>query len=64
MIAYGDNDIGILRVDGTMDKWIERVNKIKNRNTKISVIKSAAHSFKGYEVKLSKSVEAFVREII
>lgn len=64
LITYGDNDIGILKIDGTMDKWIERVKKIKNPNTKISVIKSAAHSFKGYEVELSKSVEAFVREII
>ena len=64
MIAYGDNDIGIVKVDGTIDKWIARVDKIKNQNTKISVIKGSAHSFKGCEVELSKNVEAFVREII
>jgi alpha-beta hydrolase superfamily lysophospholipase len=64
LIACGDNDIGILKIDGSMDKWIERVDKIKNQNTKISVIKGAAHSFKGYESELSKNVESFIKEII
>ena len=64
LIAYGDNDIGILKIDGSMDKWIERVNNIKNQNTKISVIKEATHSFKGYEAELSKNVESFVKEIV
>lgn len=63
LIAYGDNDIGILKVDGAIDKWIERVNKIKNQKTKISVTKRAAHSFKGYEAELSKSIESFIGEI-
>jgi len=64
LIAYGDNDIGILKVDGTMGKWLERVNKIKNQNTKISVIKGAAHSFKGYEIELSQAIELFIKEIL
>lgn len=64
LIAYGDNDIGILKIDGNIEKWIERVNNIKNQNTKISVINGAAHSFKGYETELSKNVESFVKEII
>lgn len=63
LIAYGDNDTGILKIDGVMDKWIGRVNKIKNQNTKISVINGAAHSFKGYEIELSKNIESFIREI-
>lgn len=64
LIVYGDNDIGILKIDGTMDKWIERVNKIKNQDTRISVIKEAAHSFKEYEVELSKNIESFLKEIL
>ena len=63
LIAYGDNDIGILKIDGSMDKWIERVNNIKNQNIKISVIKNAAHSFKGCEMELAKSIESFISEI-
>ena len=47
-----------------MDKWMERVNKIGNQNIQISVIQGAAHSFKGREVELSKSVETFVRKIL
>ena len=64
LIVYGDNDIGILKIDGTMDKWIERVNKIGNQNIQISVIQGAAHSFKGCEVELSKNVETFIKKII
>lgn len=64
LIAYGDDDMGILKIDGSMDKWIERVNKIKNQNIKISVIENAAHSFKGCETELAKSVESFIREIL
>ncbi len=64
LIAYGDNDIGILKIDGNIEKWIERVNNIKNQNTKISVIHGAAHSFKGYEAELSKNVESFVKVMI
>lgn len=61
LIAYGDNDIGILKIDGAMDKWIDRVNKIKNQNTEISVIKGAAHSFKNFESELTQSIETFVK---
>ena len=64
LIAYGDSDIGIIKIDGTMDKWIERVNKIKNPKAQISTITGAAHSFKGYEKELSQDVESFIREII
>jgi len=62
LIAYGDNDIGILKIDGTMDKWIERVDKIGNKNIQISVIQGAAHSFKGHEAELSEGVELFIKE--
>jgi len=64
LIAYGDNDIGILKIDGNIEKWIERVNNIKNQSTKISVFNGAAHSFKGHEAELSRSVESFIKEIV
>lgn len=64
LIVYGDNDIGILKIDGTIDKWVERVNNIKNQNTEISVIKGAAHSFKGYEAELAKNIETFIKETV
>ena len=61
-IAYGDIDIGITKIDGSMDKWVERVNKIKNDNTQISIIKNASHSFKTHEDELAASVERFLVE--
>lgn len=64
LIAYGDNDIGILKIDEMIDKWTERINKIKNPNIKISVINGAAHSFKGYEAELSKNIVSFITENI
>jgi len=41
-----------------------RESNIKNQNIKISVIKNAAHSFKGCETELAKSVESFIKEIL
>lgn len=63
LIAYGDNDIGITKIDRSIDKWLERVNKLKNINTEISIINQAEHSFKGYEQELSKAIESFVKKI-
>ncbi len=62
LIVYGSADIGITKVDGSMGKWLGRVNKIKNKNTQISVIQDSSHSFKSYEDKLSDSVEKFLCE--
>lgn len=63
LVAYGDIDIGITKIDGTMEKWLERVNKIKNQNTKISVIKGASHSFKKHEEELAQIVEKFIKDL-
>lgn len=60
LIPYGTADIGITQIDGTMDKWLERVSKIKNDNTQISVIDGASHSFRGYEKELAEVVGNFV----
>ncbi len=60
LIPYGDADIGITQIDGSMDKWLERVNKIKNANTQVSVIKGSAHGFRGFESELAKVMEGFI----
>lgn len=59
LIVYGDQDIGITQIDGTMDAWLERVSKIKNDNTQVHVIEGAPHSFRGYEEKLAAAVTGF-----
>ncbi len=64
LIPYGDADIGITEIDGKIEKWQERVDKIKNKNTQISIIKGAAHSFAGHEDELAKIVEKFLNKII
>jgi alpha-beta hydrolase superfamily lysophospholipase len=60
LIPYGDEDIGIKEVDGTMEKWLERTNKIKNANTKIVVVEGASHGFGGYEEQLTTVVKSFL----
>ncbi|HLE49058.1 MAG TPA: alpha/beta fold hydrolase [Patescibacteria group bacterium] len=61
LIVYGDNDIGILKIDGSTAKWKDRVGKIKHKNTQISVISGASHSFKGYEEKLSQIIQKYLK---
>jgi pimeloyl-ACP methyl ester carboxylesterase len=60
LIPYGTADIGITEIDGTMDKWLERVSKIKNENTQIFVIDGASHGFRSFEDKLAEVVGNFV----
>ncbi len=60
LIIYGDRDIGITEIDGSIEKYIERVSKIKHANTQIGVIEGAAHSFRGHENWLTEIVEEFV----
>lgn len=60
LILYGDIDIGITRIDGTIDHWLKRVNKIKNKNTEISIVGGAPHSFRGFEKELANVVEKFL----
>ncbi len=60
LIPYGTADIGITEIDGTMNKWLERVEKIKHENTQIAVIDGASHGFRGFEGKLAEVVGNFV----
>lgn len=60
LIPYGTEDISITQIDGTMDKWLERVNAIKNANTEIATVEGASHGFKDYENELVNIIERFV----
>lgn len=60
LIPYGTEDIGIIQIDGSMDKWLERTNSIKNANTEIVVVDGASHGFAGYETTLENIVERFL----
>lgn len=60
LIPYGTEDIVITHIDGSMDKWLERVNAIKNTSTEIAVVDGASHGFKGFEDSLAETIESFV----
>jgi alpha-beta hydrolase superfamily lysophospholipase len=60
LIIYGDDDIGITQIDSTIDKWLDRANKIKNKNTSIEIIDGAGHGFRGFEKKLTEYVEGYL----
>lgn len=60
LIPYGTSDIGITEIDGTIDNWRNRINKIKNDNTQIQVIPGAGHSFTGYEQQLASYITNFI----
>lgn len=47
MTIYGTDDIGITNVDGTIEKWKERFDAVKNDNTAVKIIDGAPHSFSG-----------------
>ncbi len=63
IIAYGTEDIGILDVDGSVEKFVDRVSKIKNQNTAIQLIKDATHSYAEHEDELAASVGDFVSSL-
>lgn len=63
LIVYGSNDIGIEKIDGTIEKWLDRVLKIKNSNTSIKIIEGASHSFKDHEEELSEIINIFLKEM-
>jgi pimeloyl-ACP methyl ester carboxylesterase len=64
LIVYGDKDIGITFIDGSMDAWLSRISPFKNPNTTISVIPEAGHTFDGLEEKLADTVRAFAKDKI
>jgi pimeloyl-ACP methyl ester carboxylesterase len=63
LIPYGDEDIGITEIDGSMDKWLERVDKIKALNTQIAVMKGAAHSYQNHEEALANTIDDFLKSL-
>lgn len=64
LIAYGDKDIGIIKIDGSIDKWLDRVSTFKNPNTQISIINGPEHGFRGYEKELAVHIESFLKKSV
>ena len=64
LIPYGTKDIGIVKIDKTMENWLGRVNKFKNSHTEIEVIEGAEHGFRGFENELADKIELFLRKHI
>lgn len=60
LIVYGTADSVVAEVDGTIEQWLDRTEKIKNSNTRISLINSATHGFEGFEDTLAAAVRTFV----
>ena len=64
LIVYGTNDIGITAPFGTVEAYKNRLEKIRNANTKLSIIENATHSFKGYEPQLSTVLQDFLKTVL
>lgn len=64
IIIYGDQDLGVIDVDGNASIWLKRVRPITHKNTQIAIIKGAPHSFRSYEEELAKLVRGFIRSKI
>jgi pimeloyl-ACP methyl ester carboxylesterase len=64
LIVYGTKDIGIIDIDGSIDKWRKRADGIINKNTSIGIVEGATHSFKGYEQVLAGLVETFTSRLV
>lgn len=62
VIIYGDQDGGILKVDGDISTWEERAKKIINPRTTIKTIPGANHGFNGFEDMLAEITTNFADE--
>jgi len=62
LIAYGSEDIGILKIDGNAHKYVERVSAIKHPNTKIHFIQDATHGFANHEDELVGTIDGFLSD--
>jgi alpha-beta hydrolase superfamily lysophospholipase len=60
LIIYGTEDIGIVEIDGTVEKWEARVNNIKHPHTQVSIVTGANHGFIDYENELVASIDSFL----
>lgn len=60
LVLYGDTDIGITEIDGSIDKWLARFNTIRNASTQVSIIEGASHGFRDFERELAEITERFV----
>jgi pimeloyl-ACP methyl ester carboxylesterase len=60
LIVYGSEDIGITKIDGSINEWLARVEPVKNSNTSVKIIDDAEHGFSGYENELVEIISDFI----
>jgi hypothetical protein len=60
LIVYVDDGWGIKEIDGDINHWLERTNKIKNPSTAITIVDGAGHSFRGKERDLADQIDNFL----
>lgn len=60
LLVYGDADTGIQKTYGSIENWVKRAEEIKNKNTEISIVKDALHSFRDHEEELKQTIDLFI----
>lgn len=61
LILYGDQDIGITEIDGSMAAWLDRTRAARPANAQMSTLEDAPHSFRGHEQVMSQIVIDFAQ---
>ena len=63
-IIYGDRDVGISEVYGSIEDYQKKLLSFDNPRLRLAVIEGAEHGFQGYEEALARSVLASVEGYI
>ena len=53
LVVYGTEDIGILKIDGSIEKWQERVAPLLPDDAQVEIVKHADHGFRNFELQLA-----------
>ncbi|HEY4498155.1 MAG TPA: alpha/beta fold hydrolase [Candidatus Paceibacterota bacterium] len=64
IIIYGDQDIGIQNINGTIDNWRNEIANIINKNTSVEIIQGANHGFAGHEHQLVEIARRYLQNIL
>ncbi len=59
-IIYGDQDVGIVKVYGEIERYRQKINSFNNAALHLTVIKGADHGFTGCENRLAEVIDSDV----
>ena len=60
LIVYGDVDMGIIDIYGSVENYIKEIDLFNNSNIKIEIIKGANHGYNNLEEELCKILQKFI----